>query len=83
MRCLQLPKLAETLKGRGIYDISLAAEERNLIYYHYQKQNDIYFLFNTSLSETIETTVSFREKQMAVVYEGMKDCYYPLKQKKK
>lgn len=73
---VKLEDLKEYLIGLGIYDIRLEQPDKNLLYYHYQTEEDIYFLINTSLSSVVSTKVEIRTKEKLVKYDAMNDCYY-------
>lgn len=57
MRAISLDNLASYLWKNQIYDIKLTQKEKDLVYYHYDAGQQIYFFFNTSLHHTIDTAV--------------------------
>ncbi len=73
---VRLTDLKEYLDGLGICDIRLEQPDKNLLYYHYQTEEDIYFLFNTSLCHVVSAQVEIRTKEKLVKYDVMKDCRY-------
>lgn len=74
-RVIRLADLAPDLKASGKYDISLSSEAKNLLYYHYNSDEDIYFLFNSSVSESIKTEITLKSSETFVAYDGWKDEY--------
>lgn len=50
-------ELGQYLWNHQIYDIKLIQPDKNLLYYHYDVGQQIYFLFNTSLHCSINTEV--------------------------
>lgn len=78
---IPLEQIAEELKKQKMYDILVSEEEKSLLYYHYRKEEDIYFLFNTSLSETIETEVLIPEQTELICWDAWKDTYVTVEQK--
>ncbi len=76
-----LSELAETLKKQGIYDVRLHKEDKNLGVYHYKKDKDIYFFFNTSLSETVKSKVTLPEAGEYGTYDAFQDKWYKLAHK--
>lgn len=52
---VSLKELAEYVRERGYGDMEFTSRDRNLLAYHYRKEGDIYLLFNSSLSETVDT----------------------------
>lgn len=77
-----LHQLTEYLHSLEIYDIKALTRCKNLTYYHYKKEEDIYLLFNTSLWETVETEVIFREDKTFVQYNVMNKNKKIVKQRK-
>lgn len=57
-RVLAMEELVPELRSLGCKDLMVTEPVRNLMVYHYVKEeSDIYYLMNTSLAETIETSV--------------------------
>lgn len=75
-----LDELPIYLVDREIYGIILEKAEPNLFGYHYSREREIYCLFNTSLSKTINNKVVLEEKGRIVRYDVMKNCLYPVEQ---
>ena len=76
-----LEDLAETLKNAGISDVQTDKNYKTLSVYHYKKEKEFYFFFNTSLSETISTEVTLRENGVFGLYDAMSDRWYKADQK--
>lgn len=79
--CVPLGELGKIVRRKGYEDIRSSEEAKSLIYYHYEKDASLYFLFNTSLSETVKTEITFRETASALQYDGLKDAYYQVPQR--
>lgn len=80
-KCIPLKELGNVLRSWGFYEIQTSTEEKNLLYYHYRKDAEYYMLFNTSLSQNVETEVTFRENGAAVLYDGFKNEYHEAAQR--
>lgn len=77
---IALENLAEELKKQKMYDILLEKPDKNLLYYHYRSKEEVYFLFNTSLSETVQTDVLIPEKTELICWDAWKDVYSTVEQ---
>lgn len=73
---VELSRLAERLRDLGIYEIRLEQPNRNLLYYHYESGENLYFLFNTSLGEQVASRVEIHTGEQLIAYDGMKNRYY-------
>ena len=75
VQTVALPKLGNYLSSYA--ELTLNTAFKDLVYYHYQKDGKDYWLFfNESLSETVDTTVSFAfEKRSAIAYHAYEDRY--------
>lgn len=79
---IELDKIAETLRSQGIYDISVSAPASDLLYYHYKKEaQDIYGLFNTSVSAIVSRSIALPVEGMVVVYDAMENVMKSIPQK--
>ena len=77
---IRLEKLADTLKKSGIYDIQTDKECKTLSAYHYKKDKDYYFFFNTSLSDMISAKVTLKESGRFGMYDALADRWYETEQ---
>lgn len=77
---ITLTELADTLKKQKIYDILTEKADRNLSYYHYRNKEDLYFLFNTSLSETVQRDILIPEHTELIRWDAWKDICYTVEQ---
>ena len=77
---VRLEELADTLKKSGVCDIQTDKEYKNLSVYHYRKDKDIYFFFNTSLSDTITAKVTLKEQGIYGFYDAMTDKWHKAEQ---
>lgn len=80
---ISLQELAEYIRREGVFDICLSEKNKDLLYYHYQTEEDMYLLFNTSLSGTVKGTLTIGGVEDYVEYNGWEDKYYNLFQTKK
>lgn len=77
---VKLEQLQDYFMESDVWDMKCDTEQKNLVYYHYKKEDDIYFLFNTSLSEDVNTKIMIKTDKKAVRYDIQKDCYYEIPQ---
>lgn len=56
--CVSLQELPAFVRHLGCTDVVLDHPQKNLGVYHYRKNSDIYFLMNTSLSQTVEAEIT-------------------------
>lgn len=74
-----LEGLAEVLRSRGIYDISLSDEEPYLRYYHYRRgETDIYMFFNEHPAKGIDTVVNLQATGSLSLYNAFENTLVPL-----
>ncbi|GAA0802106.1 hypothetical protein GCM10008910_33050 [Faecalicatena orotica] len=79
---VRLDDLPEYLAEIGAGGPVLKKECRNLGYYHYRKEEyDIYFFFNTSLSEDADVDVILPESRTVIQYDAMYRRILPVRQK--
>ena len=68
---------AGALLEMGIIDVSAAADEPDLAYYHYRRDGrDLYFFSNEGLLRPIQAEITFRDARSAVLYDAMENAYY-------
>ena len=78
-----LADLTAYLGEKGIGDVRTTSREENLGVYHYRKGGeDIYFLMNTDLGETVETEALFPMDRPAVRYDGERNRMTLVKQRR-
>lgn len=77
---ITLEELPKEMRKQGMYEILTEKKEKNLLYYHYKKEEDIYFLFNTSLSEQIDTKVFIPEHAQLICWDAWRDRYVSVEQ---
>ena len=73
---ISLEELAGWLKQKGVSDVIPEKECRNLVVYHYKKEQDIYFFFNTSLSAEIRERVTLPASGTYGEYRALEDTWY-------
>ena len=72
---LLLSEIPSYCKEQGLYDIFLETPNKNLLYHHYLAEEELYFLFNTSLSETVHAKVEIKTSEKLFAYDCMNDVY--------
>ena len=77
---IRLEKLAAWLNQKGVSDVTLEKECRNLVSYHYKKERDIYFFFNTSLSDEIRERITLPVAGTYGEYRALEDTWYEVPQ---
>lgn len=79
-RTVPLDKLADKLREMNIADAVPEKECRELMVYHYRKDREIYFFFNTSLSETIREKITLPVTGNYARYDAMAEKWYDIEQ---
>lgn len=67
---VSLQELPAWMKAHGLCEIRTDRFQPALLSYHYRKEEELYFFFNTSLSETVETVLSLPLQEELVVYDA-------------
>lgn len=70
-----LPDLAAEMKARGFRDIAVDREFKELSFYHYKKDREIFVFQNESAFDTFSGTVTLPTKEPVVYYDAMDDIY--------
>lgn len=73
-----LDTLPELLKAKNIPEITLKTPNKNLSYYHYLLENDIFMFMNESIIETVDTEVLIPINGEAVAYDAFENTLRPL-----
>lgn len=81
MEVVALRNLASYLRCKGIGEIKLSTPSAHLLAYHYRTHQDIFCLFNTDLSETIDTQITLPIQGDLVRYDAMANHVYPVQHK--
>lgn len=76
-RCevIALDRLADALKARGFVDIVSDTAFKDLSFYHYKKDRQIFVFQNESASEVYRGKVTLPTGQAVVYYDAMEDVY--------
>ncbi|NHC42512.1 glycoside hydrolase family 2 [Bacillus sp. MM2020_1] len=77
-KVIPLTDLAKELKSKGIYDIQLKKPFKDLTYYHYVKEQNIYMFQNESASETFSGEIELPIGESAIVYNGLENKFEKL-----
>jgi hypothetical protein len=77
-KVVPLSDLVYELKTRGIYDIQLKKPFKDLTYYHYVKENNIYMFQNESAYETFSGEIELSIGEYAIVYNGLENKFEKL-----
>ncbi len=70
-----LPDLAAEMKARGFLDIAVDREFKELSFYHYKKDREIFVFQNESAYDTFCGTVILPTNESVVYYDAMEDAY--------
>lgn len=74
-KVVALSELASVLKAEGVVDIQLKNPFKELTYYHYKKENDIYMFQNESAHGTFSGEIELPEGESAIVYHGLENTF--------
>jgi len=81
-KVVPLSELALELHEEGIYDIKLKKPFKDLSYYHYLKENNIYMFQNESAHETFCGEIELSNGEWAIIYNGLENKFENLPIKK-
>ncbi|WP_163538072.1 glycosyl hydrolase [Gracilibacillus sp. YIM 98692] len=83
-RCKVVPleDLANELRTLDIYDINLKKPFKDLTYYHYFKENNIYMFQNESAHETFSGDIELSIEEPAVIYQALDNKFEKINVKK-
>lgn len=70
-----LSDLAAEMKAKGFLDIAVDREFKELSFYHYKKDREIFLFQNESAFDTFCGTVTLPTKESVVYYDAMEDVY--------
>ncbi|MDF2789292.1 MAG: glycosyl hydrolase family 2, sugar binding domain protein [Neobacillus sp.] len=74
-KVVALTELAANLKAQGIFDVQLKTPFKDLTYYHYMKDNNIYMFQNESAHETFSGEIELTSGEFAIVYNGLENTF--------
>ncbi|MBM7652396.1 glycosyl hydrolase [Neobacillus cucumis] len=74
-KVVSLGELASELRTVGIYDIKLKKPFKDLTYYHYLKEHNIYMFQNESAHETFSGEIELADGEFAIVYNGLENKF--------
>ncbi|MDT8860218.1 hypothetical protein N0O92_08225 [Alkalihalobacillus sp. MEB130] len=74
-KVVPLDDLANELKANGMYDIQLKKPFKDLTYYHYVKETNIYMFQNESAFETFSGEIELPISGSVVVYHGLENKF--------
>jgi len=72
-KVVPLDELAPELKAEGVVDIQLKKQFKDLTYYHYVKESNIYMFQNESAHETFSGETELTNGEFAIVYNGLEN----------
>ncbi|WP_034332619.1 sugar-binding domain-containing protein [Bacillus sp. J37] len=81
-KVVPLDKLVTELKASGIFDLELKKPFKDLTYYHYFKESNIYMFQNESAYETFCGEIELSLERAAVVYNGLENKFKKIEIKK-
>lgn len=73
-----LDKLATGIRKNGIYDISLKQPFKELTYYHYVKESNIYMFQNESAYKIFSGEIELTIDNSALIYRGLENKFEEL-----
>ncbi|MDQ0972235.1 hypothetical protein QFZ31_002113 [Neobacillus niacini] len=74
-KVVALTELAANLKAQGIFDVHVKTPFKDLTYYHYMKENNIYMFQNESAQETFSGEIELNNEEFAIVYNGLENTF--------
>lgn len=76
-KCLICPleELDTMIKQLKLNDIQLISEFKEMVYYHYKKDNDIYMFNNESTYDTFNGKIRLNIKNNAILYDVLENKY--------
>lgn len=77
---VDLDKLASWMQQRGLAGVQAEDFQPSLLCYHYCREEEMYFLFNTSLSEAVDTVLTLPGEETLVAYDVLTGKCYPVEQ---
>ncbi|MED4229170.1 glycosyl hydrolase [Neobacillus cucumis] len=77
-KVVSLGELASELRTEGIYEIKLKKPFKDLTYYHYVKEHNIYMFQNESAHETFSGEIELANGEFAIVYNGLENKFEKL-----
>jgi hypothetical protein len=72
---IALGELAQFLREKGMYRVSLTPQSSSIALYHYKKEGQLFLLFNENPNETYTGRVVLPDASGYAYYNGWKDCY--------
>lgn len=66
-------KLGNYLISQGIRDLVIEGEAKNLLTYHYSKEQEIFCFFNTDLKQSVDVTVTIPTTGEILAYDAMQN----------
>ncbi|MEH7547473.1 glycosyl hydrolase [Neobacillus vireti] len=77
-KVVSISELASELRANGIFDIKLTNAFKDLTYYHYVKENNIYMFQNESAHETFSGDIELSGGEFVIVYNGLENKFEKL-----
>ncbi|MEH7073509.1 sugar-binding domain-containing protein [Neobacillus drentensis] len=74
-KVIPLRNLTNELKALGIYDIRLKKPFKDLTYYHYVKDNNIYMFQNESAFDTFSGEIELSLGESAIIYNSLENKF--------
>lgn len=80
--CIALDDISQYLAERKFAEVSIDNHFRELSFYHYRKDEDVYLFLNESVEKCFKGKVILPTCKNIVCYDGLTDCYKTLEVKK-
>jgi hypothetical protein len=77
-----LNELVSALKAEGVFDIQVKQPFKDLTYYHYKKENDVYMFQNESAHGTFSGEIELPVGESAIFYNVLENTFETLQVKK-
>ncbi len=69
-KCVNADEIPAIMQNSGFYDIQVDGEYPLLRHYHIRRgESDVYFFFNESVTEAVDTTVTFKQNGICTVID--------------
>ncbi len=72
---IKVNELADMLRSRGMYQIESDSHFKDLSFYHYSKEREIFVFQNESPTDTYNGTITLPTTEDVVYYNGFDDTY--------
>lgn len=75
---IPLSRLGASLRSQGFFEVEAHGDCTSLAYYHYQKDQDLYFLLNQSSDSAVCCALTLPGEKPLWIYDAMEDTFAPV-----